>query len=306
VSNVRHEGIRRRARTVAELRDVMSRFSTGAGVARGLAFEPRPSDVFIATYPKCGTTLMQQIVHGLRAAGDMDFQDISEVIPWIELAADLDLDPRAEQRANPRAFKTHLGWDGLPKGGRNIYLLRDPLAALVSFYHFFSGWFFEPDAFDLETFALDFVLSREGDGDYWTHLISWWPHRNDPDVLYLFYEDVVADRMQAVRKVASFVRLEVDETRIALATHQASIEFMRRYPTLWEDLLLREKRNAVMGIPADAGSTKLRRGEAASPVGELTDAVVAAWRTRWAEVVEPVTGSVDYADLRRAIAAERA
>ncbi len=298
-------GIRRRARNVPELRDVMSRFSTGEGVARGLAFEPRPSDVFIATYPKCGTTLMQQIVHGLRTGGDMDFRDISEVIPWLELASDLGLDPTAEQRAEPRAFKTHLGWGGLPKGGRAIYLLRDPEAALVSFYHFFSGWFFEPGAFDLETFALEFVLAREGDGDYWTHLVSWWPHRNDSDVLYLFYEEVVADLARAVGDVASFLRLTVDAGRIELATRQASIDFMRGYPTLWQDLLLREKRNAAMGIPVDAGSTKLRSGESAPPVGELTDGVASAWRTRWAETVEPVTGCADYADLRRAVAAER-
>jgi len=283
----------------------MSRFSTQEGVERGRAFEPRPSDVFIATYPKCGTTLMQQIVHGLRTGGDMDFRDISEVIPWLELAADLDLDPTLEQRAHPRAFKTHLDWGGLPKGGRNIYLLRDPEAALISFYDFFSGWFFEPGAFDLETFALDFVLSREGSQDYWKHLVSWWPHRNDPDVLYLLYEDVVADLEGAVRRVASFLTLEADEERIGIATRQASIDFMRRTPTLWEDVLLREKRNLPMGIPAEAGSTKVREGVAGRPADELTDTVVMAWRARWAREVEPVTGYADYRELRRSVAVER-
>lgn len=297
-------GARRRARSIPELREVMSRFSTTEGVARGLAFEPRASDVFIATYPKCGTTLMQQIVHGLRTSGDMDFRDISEVIPWLELAADLGLDPTAAQRAEPRAYKTHLAWNGLPKGGRSIYLLRDPEAALISFYHFFSGWFFEPGAFDLETFALDFVLSREGNGDYWEHLVSWWPHRNDPDVLYLLYEDVVADLPAGVRRVAAFLGLDDDEDRIAVATRQASIEFMRRYPTLWEDVLIREKRNLAMGIPAEAGSTKVRSGQADASVDELTPAVQEAWRRRWAERVEPVTGCSDYAALRRVIGAE--
>lgn len=186
----RSESGRRRALSVPELWKVMMHFSTAAGVARGLAFEPRRSDVFIATYPKCGTTLMQQIVHGIRTGGDMDFRKISEVIPWIELAADLDLD--------------------------------------------------------------------------------------------------------------------ADEERIRIATQQASIDFMRRYPTLWEDVLMREKRNAAMGIPADAGSSKLRSGDLSPARGVLTEAVGAAWRTRWAEVVEPVTGCADYAELRRAVALEGA
>src|SRR4051812_23528306 len=68
----------------------------------------RPSDVLIATFPKCGTTWVQQIVHGLRTRGSMDFEEISLVIPWIERSALLGLDINAPQVAEPRAFKTHL------------------------------------------------------------------------------------------------------------------------------------------------------------------------------------------------------
>jgi hypothetical protein len=287
--------------SVNELREVMASFSTQEGFRSGLAFKPRPSDVFVATYPKCGTTLVQQIVHGLRTCGDMDFADISEVVPWLELAADLDQDPNAEQRGNPRAYKTHLPWGMLPKGGRTIYVLRDPEAVLVSFYHFFSGWFFEPGAFDLETFALDYLLSRDGGADYWVHLASWWPHRDDPEVLYLFYEDLVADRSGEVRRIASFLGFEEDEGRIEVATRQSSIDFMRRTPTLWEDTLLCEKRNEAMGLPDSARSTKLRKGSGDRPDGELSQAVVDAWRARWAEVVAPVTGCADYPAIRRAV-----
>ena len=51
----------------------------------GRNFKPRPSDVFIVTYPKCGTTWMSQICHMLRG-GDMDFGEITEVCPWDEVA----------------------------------------------------------------------------------------------------------------------------------------------------------------------------------------------------------------------------
>ena len=47
-------------------------------------------------------------MHGLRARGDMDFDDISRVVPWIELSHDLGLQLSAEQSAEPRAFKSHL------------------------------------------------------------------------------------------------------------------------------------------------------------------------------------------------------
>lgn len=50
---------------------------------------PRAGDILIVTSPKCGTTWVQQIVHQLRSRGSMDFEEISVVVPWIEMAFDL-------------------------------------------------------------------------------------------------------------------------------------------------------------------------------------------------------------------------
>lgn len=289
------------ARSPKALTRLMRKFATPESFSRAFAFEPRPSDVFLATFPKAGTTLVQQIVHGLRTRGDMDFRDISEVVPWIEVAFDLSQDPTAEQRANPRAFKTHLGGDDLPRGGRSIYIVREPEASLVSFYHFFSGWFFEPDAMDLETFALEYVLEREGNADYWTHLLSWWPLWSDASVLPLCYEDIVEDLPAAVRQIAGFLDLDASEVTLEVATKQAGIDFMKRSPTLWEDVLLREARNEAMGLPADASSTKVREGATKQPASALTDRVRETWAERWASRVEPATGFRDYGALRKAI-----
>mmetsp|Transcript_20272 Transcript_20272/g.81597 ORF Transcript_20272/g.81597 Transcript_20272/m.81597 type:complete len:86 (-) Transcript_20272:3438-3695(-) len=46
---------------------------------KAFSFKPRPSDVFIATSSKCGTTLAMQICHQLRTGGHMDFDDFYEV-----------------------------------------------------------------------------------------------------------------------------------------------------------------------------------------------------------------------------------
>ena len=47
-------------------------------------FSIRPNDVFVATYPKCGTTWMQQIVKLVWNNGIEDGRDIDEALPWIE------------------------------------------------------------------------------------------------------------------------------------------------------------------------------------------------------------------------------
>lgn len=44
----------------------------------------RLDDVFVVTYPKCGTTWMQQIVKLIWNNGEEDGRDIDEALPWID------------------------------------------------------------------------------------------------------------------------------------------------------------------------------------------------------------------------------
>lgn len=291
-----------RATTVAGIRRRMAGFATREGLRKGRNFQLRPTDVVISTYPKAGTTLMQQIVHGLRTGGDMDFGEITEVVPWLELAHDLGLDLNLAPRAEPRAFKTHLDWNSTPKGGRYIHVVRDPADSLVSFFHFFSGWVFEAGSVSIEDFALEYVLQGSRSGRYWNHLASWWPRRLDPDTLWLCFEDIVADLHAAAARVAAFLGFGPDHPNVEIATRQASIDFMRRHGAKFDDNLVRRARNAACGLAADAASTKVRAGRVGDSKAELTPAVHEAWEREWRRIVAPATGHGSYAELRRAVA----
>lgn len=93
------------------LRERLSKFETEDGRRKGLSYQPRPNDVGICTAAKAGTTWMQQICHQIRAAdvgGDMNFDEIGCVVPWIELAVDLGQDLEAEQYGEKRASRACL------------------------------------------------------------------------------------------------------------------------------------------------------------------------------------------------------
>lgn len=288
-----------RATTVEGIQRRMAGFATREGVQRGLNRRLRPDDILIATYPKAGTTLMQQIVHGLRTGGDMDFDEITEVVPWIEVAHDVGLDLDARQRADPRAFKTHLSRDLAPKGGRNIFVVRDPVDSLVSFFHFFSGWVFEPGTVSIRDFALDFVFHGTRSGRYWEHLVSWWPERLDPNTLWLCFENVVADLPAATARVAAFLGLDSKHPNVEIATRQASIDFMREHGSKFDDHLVRNARNAACGLPDSGTTSKVRKGKAGEGSREVPREVIHAWNQEWQRIVEPATGHGSYAELRR-------
>src|SRR5438128_2990065 len=96
----------KRATTLDELRQRKGTLASEESLRRGISFRPRPMDVLIATYPKCGTTWLQQIVHGLRTRGSMDFGGDMAVGPWIEVAFDLGTDLDASPMDAPPRFKT--------------------------------------------------------------------------------------------------------------------------------------------------------------------------------------------------------
>ncbi|MCU1465486.1 MAG: hypothetical protein JWM72_1414 [Actinomycetia bacterium] len=291
---------RRRATTLAELQTKSARLVSEASFVAGLGFIARPSDVIIASYAKCGTTWLQQMVHSLRTGGDLDFDDISRVVPWIETAADLGLDLDGAQRADPRAFKSHLSYDQVPTGARYVVSVRDPRDALISGYRFFEGWFFEPGSIDIETIGrVRFVEERT----YYRHLASWWPHRHDPNVLLLAYEHMKDDPEGAVRRVAEFIGFGEDEGRIAIACQESSLASMKAHDDKYDDLLMRERSEVVCDLPVGSDTSKVRSGEVGAHRMELSDGLLAELDATWAETIAADLGIQSYEMLLEMLAA---
>jgi len=290
-----------RPTTLAEVRVRQARMLTREGWNRALAFQPQPTDVIITPFAKSGTTWVQQIVHGLRTRGDMRFDEITSAIPWIEMAYDLGMDLDQPQVGEPRAFKSHLSWELVPKGARYIYVIRDPKDVVVSMYHFMAGWWFETAAISLATFAREQFLHPKSPNAYWAHIRSWWPHRHDPNVLFLCYEDMKQDLARTVQRIAVFLNCQLDDELRDIVVRQSSLEFMRTHQRQFDDHLIREARDAVCGLPPGGDSSKVRTGNVGDHAKELSEEVSAECDRIWKEEIEATLGFVSYADLRAAL-----
>ncbi len=190
-------------------------------------YRPRPDDVFIVSYPKSGTTVMQMILYQLKTGGDMDIPHIGAVSPWFELELVRTYPQVIEATPSPRAFKSHARYGKLPRGAKYIYLVRRPEDVAVSAFHHYA--LTAGMAGDLGRSLDHFIADRGPFGSWFRHVASWWPHRHDANVLWLRYEEIIADLEGTIRRVAAFCGLPVDEAQMPRVLERCGVAFMKRH-----------------------------------------------------------------------------
>jgi len=289
----------RRARTMAEMAEKMG--SMFAGFESPFKpYEPLPTDVIITPFAKCGTTWLQQIFHTLRTRGDTDYDDISRVVPWLEVSARLGIDLNAPQKAEPRGFKSHLAFTAVPAGARYILSMRDPRDALVSMHRFMEGWFLEPGAVSIETFAEASFLKNPDQG-YWGHLRSWWEERHNPQVLLLSYEAMNSDPALTIRRIADFCGIALDDALLDLTLRHSSMAYMLANKHQFDDHLFVVLSESVAGIPKGSDSAKVREGKVGSHAQVLSSELIARLDDIWATQITARYGFETYNDMTSAL-----
>jgi hypothetical protein len=85
--------------------------------------------------------------------------------------------------------------------------VRNPFDCAVSFYHHTRGFVRHYDFADgtFDEFFECFIRGEVDFGDYFDHLASWLPHARDPNVLFLTYEQMLAEPGAAVVTVGEFL-----------------------------------------------------------------------------------------------------
>ena len=204
-------------------------------------FPLRQGDVFIATYPKSGTTWMQQIVKLLRNGGKRDDIKLDKSIPWLEV---LDSDfgkmlgytpdmATSSDVISPRAFKSHSPYEHVPGGlphttaAKYIYVMRNPKDVCVSiYYHRLMMtevvW---------EELLSEFSSANIVYGNWCDHVLGWWKNRDAPNILFVKYEDMKTDPTAAVRTVADFIGIkDTTDELIQSVVENSSFSNMKKNP----------------------------------------------------------------------------
>ncbi len=206
---------------------------------RSLDYVPRPDDIFIVTYPRSGTTWMQMILYQLTTEGSMDIPHIAQCSPWFERS--LKAGKGFDALPSPRIFKSHLSYRQIPKGPcKYIYVARNGKDVAVSYFHLYQSHNGYKGTFE-EFFDL-FLCGKVEFGSWFQHVRGWWRRRDDPNVLFLHYEDLLGDLEGCLRKIIAFCGFEIPPERFPSILERCSFSFMKKHEmqfdhltgTLWE------------------------------------------------------------------------
>ena len=206
---------------------------------------------------------------------------------------------------NPRLIKSHLEHEKIAKGGKYIYVARNPEDAFVSYFHFLPafGGLGPNDLTDMNLFFNAIWTSHRT--SLWDHYMGWYKVKDDPNVLWVFFEDMKSDFRGQIERVAEFMEIpeEVREKRVEEALEKASFKFMssKKQKHHFDDHFFFDKVKVSMGFPEDKEvsemGSKVRHGKTGrgSPIPRN---IRKRMEEEWKKKVTPETNCKDYDSFR--------
>ncbi|XP_078019664.1 sulfotransferase 2B1-like isoform X1 [Epinephelus lanceolatus] len=179
-------------------------------------FSFQPDDIIIATYPKSGTTWMQEIVPLIVSGGDpasVETLPNWDRVPWLEHYRNSSLN--LQEKPSPRMFTTHVQYNMMPPSffevkPKVINVMRNPKDAFTSLFYYSemaSHWVNPGSQSD---FLHKFLDGKVVYGSWFDHVKSWLNAEDKEHIMYISYEEMIMDLKDSVARIAQFLQKSLD------------------------------------------------------------------------------------------------
>ncbi|XP_071488967.1 sulfotransferase 1B1-like [Diadema antillarum] len=212
-------------------------------------FEVRHDDVWIVTYPKAGTHWMLEIVGLILSDGypeKIDRSSSSTLIEMIDLDQKLpdtkeeeeqnppDMTPfmeKIKEAPSPRIIQTHLRLKYIPHDlltkAKVIYITRNPKDTAVSFFNFTKDYPAEIPMTWNRMFE-HFIGSNPQYGTWSSHVKEFWEIRQEDNLLFVFYEDILQDPVKHIKMVAAHIGRTLSDEVLQRVLENSSLSKMKK------------------------------------------------------------------------------
>ncbi|KAM4631668.1 sulfotransferase 1C2-like isoform 1-T2 [Discoglossus pictus] len=204
-------------------------------------FQAREDDILISTYPKAGTTWMQEIVDLIMVEADVEKSMRAPCflkVPFIDLITPKPMKfgvELANEMTSQRIIKTHLPIQLVPpsfweKNCKVVYVARNAKDCMVSYFYFQQMNKGLPDPGSWNEYFTTFLEGKVPWGSWFDHVIGWWKAKEKHQILFVFYEDMIEDPKREIRKVMEFIQKDLSEEVLEKVYQHTTFQAMKENP----------------------------------------------------------------------------
>ncbi|XP_014257095.1 estrogen sulfotransferase-like [Cimex lectularius] len=262
-------------------------------VERVKNFTVRPDDVWVISYPKCGTTWTQEMVWLI--GNDLDYESAKNKLllqrfPFLEAVGiisseqlrgnddddwvfNADTISFTEELPSPRFIKSHLPVSLLPDQiwtvkPKMIYVTRNPKDAAVSYYHHHRLWNGYNGSYPI--FMQAFLQDKLVYSPFWEHVVEYKKLENEPNLLINSFEEMKKDLKGVVRKTAAFLNKTMTEEQVERLADHLSFGKMKDNSALNGEEMIKEVKQRCGLDPSDPQLSFIRKGQVDSWKEEMS------------------------------------
>jgi hypothetical protein len=178
------------------------------------------SDVFLVSYPKSGNTWMRFLLANYITGGRVDLSQSNRLIP------DIHYNPQdIVETLKPRIIKTHYPYTA--KFKRVVYIVRDGRDVAVSYFHHLKKFGQLAADSRFSNYLESFIKGTVGPFGQWGAHVNGWLD-GGKDVLFIRYEDMLADTPKALESVVRYCGLEFNEKKLIDSVTACSLSELRQ------------------------------------------------------------------------------
>ena len=231
----------------------------------------------------------------------MEYDEITAVSPWIDFALDCGVELDEEQIDSdgrclrPRLWKSHQRLAAINRGCKYIVTLREPAAIATSYYYFYEQKGLTR-GLSLEEWVAEWAVQGTWAEPLWNYAVDYWHRRHDPAVLVVCFEEMHANPLKHIERIAEFIGIDCDEMLAERVLSMSSLDFMERHADKFDDHWLTQSQiqSGSFGEFPHRPASKVSLPQKA----RLSASARASLERAWQEHVTPSTGCTSYSDMR--------